>query len=203
MKLLKFLFIAAVAIVACFLGSGHGDFRGTADVQQRAKSAFGNLADRFRSIVAGERAGQAGQPQISDEMPRLVSPGPLGNRNVVDLAKVDHDKAPAVARAFMESIKLGDASTAGELLTFAAKHALAGEGLQPVGKGDPAAFFHIGATEYGEGNQTAHVACTWTDAGSLSIVLRREVPGWRVAGIVHQNGQGDVYSFESPKSMVR
>lgn len=202
MKLLKFLFIAAVAIVACFLGSGHGDFRGTTDVQKRAKSAFGNLAARFRSVAAGDRASQTDQPRFSDEMPRLVSPRPLGNRNV-DLAKVDHDEAPAVARAFMESIKLGDASTAGELLTFAAKHALAGEGLKPVGNGDPSAFFHIGATEYGERNQTAHVACTWTDAGSLSIVLRREVPGWRVAGIVHQNGQGDVYSFESPRSMVR
>ena len=202
MKLLKFLFIAAIAILACFFGSRHGDFRGTADVQQRAKSTFGSLTAKFRSIIASHRSSQAGHRQFSDEMPRLVSPGPLANRNV-DLAKVDHDEAPAVARAFMQAIKLGDASTAGELLTFAAKHALAGEGLQPVGNGDPAAFFHIGATEYGEGNQTAHVECTWTDAGPLSIVLRREVPGWRVAGIVHENGQKDVYSFESPGTMIR
>lgn len=201
MKFFKGLSITAVAIVACFFGSGHGDFRGAADVKQHALSLLTSLTSKARSIAAVSR-NDANQPEFNSEMPRLVSPG--GNASKpVDLATIDHDEAPAVARAFMEAIKSGDSNAAGELLTFAAKHAMAGEGLVPVADGAPAAFFHIGATEYGNENLTAHVECSWTHAGAFSVVLRREVPGWRVAGLVHQNGQKDVYSFESPNALIR
>ena len=202
MKFLKGLSIIAVAIVACLFGSGHGDVRGLSNLVQRAKSAFSSLTSKASSSAAGVEYASATPAEFNSEMPRLVAPGNNAS-GTVDLASLDHDDAPAVARAFMEAIKFGDAKAAGELLTFAAKHAMAGEGLVPVAEGAPAAFFHIGATEYGNGNRTAHVECSWTEAGAFSIVLRQEVPGWRVAGLVHQNGQKDVYSFESPKAMIR
>ena len=202
MKLFKGMLIVAIAIVACFFGSGHGDFQGAAGFRQRAKSLFSNLTARTHSIFAGDESVLTDESQFSGEMPRLVTSG-SNDLQTVDLSRVDHGDAPAVARAFMQAIKVGDADSAGELLTFAAKHAMAGEGLKPVAQATPAAFFHIGATEYGDENLTAHVECSWTDAGEISIVLRREVPGWRIAGIVHENGPKDVYSFESPKSLLR
>ena len=72
---------------------------------------------------------------------------------------------------------------------------------------------YVGQVEFPDQAETAHVWCTWCDrqtnsrqAVRLVLITRKELPGWRVAGLVFlddQGGFGDIVDFEAPPRLAR
>ena len=120
-------------------------------------------------------------------------------------AQVATDTPQTAAESFLDAIRFGDQGLAHSLLTSAAQVAVEQRNRAIGFPGSPAAVHHVGSVEFPEDN-VAHVWCTWCDASTnhqhaarLVLIQRHELPGWRVAGLVFldANGDfGDIVNFE-------
>jgi len=125
-----------------------------------------------------------------------------------------NESPDGVVNAFLAALRDGDESLAESLLTAKAREETAKQGLAVHPPGTPSASFQLGETDYVTSDKRgAHVSCTWTeqdgqdDAISYEIVwaLRRQVEGWRIAGMATQVTEGGppvFLNFEDPLEMI-
>ena len=81
--------------------------------------------------------------------------------------------------------------------------------------GSPTAKFAVGKVEYVTPQKDgAHVVCSWSDVDAegqtrtdqIIWVLRKEIEGWRIAGMVMRVYADEpplIYNFEDPEDMLR
>jgi hypothetical protein len=123
-----------------------------------------------------------------------------------------------VVKAFLVAVREGDNRTTASLLTDRARIETAKHDLVVEPPGTPSAQFVIGDVQYiGENKQgahvNAHVNTVWTESqeGGTTVTydvvwaLRRQVEGWRVAGIATEiiEGAAPIFlNFEDPGDML-
>jgi hypothetical protein len=118
----------------------------------------------------------------------------------------DTDTPRTAAAAFLDAIRFGDEGIARSLLTSAAQLAVQQQQRSIGFPGSPAAVHYVGQVEFPDADDVAHVWCTWCDQSTgtqqparMVLIERKELPGWRIAGLVFldANGDfGDVVNFE-------
>lgn len=110
-------------------------------------------------------------------------------------------------RRFLTALKVGDSTTAQQLLSRRARTETKRCGLTLAPPGDADAQFTIGvARSVGKGR--IHLGSTWTDNSGLCQItwlLRREVEEWRIMGMRTRLESGMTVSldFENPKEMMK
>ena len=125
------------------------------------------------------------------------------------------DAAPdQVVSVFLSALRNGDKPTTANLLTTRAREETAKHGWAVDPKGSPNTKYQIHAAEIlPENPNGSHVTSVWTetyDDGTITYqivwVLRRETPGWRIAGMALElvPGQPPAFlNFEDPADMER
>jgi hypothetical protein len=107
--------------------------------------------------------------------------------------------AQAVTK-FLEALRAGDEQTAAALLTTKAREETAAHDMVVEPPGAPNATYSVGRVEHPEGNQdAAYVSCVWSEtfqngeqeSYEVVWVLRRESPGWRIAGMATQLAENE------------
>ena len=128
-----------------------------------------------------------------------------------------------VVTVFLNAIRSGDEATTGHLLTDKARQETAKAGYSVAPQSAPNTSYKVApAVILPDNPNGAHVTSTWTEAyqeqqadGSIATqthsydvvwVLRREQPGWRVAGMAIEIVPGEqpaFMNFEDPADMDR
>ena len=171
---------------------------GCADTEQQAQAALAWLRHRLA---------QSPPPAVSPPAPAQPTPPTEQPRQVAT------DTPHAAAGSFLDAIRYGDEQHARSLLTSAAQVTVREHNTSIRFPGSPAAVHHVGQVEFPEQADTAHIWCTWCDrqtnsrqAVQLVLIARQELPGWRIAGLVFldENGQfGDIVDFEAPPRLAQ
>jgi len=122
--------------------------------------------------------------------------------------------ADTVAR-FYEALRSGEAAAIAALLTDKARAETATAGLDIQSQGSSQLEYQLGEVDYiNESMDGAHVKSLWIDyspdgeklATEVIWVLRKQVEGWRVAGMATQVVEGQLpllFNFEDPQDMLR
>ncbi|MDX1943911.1 MAG: hypothetical protein SFU86_00780 [Pirellulaceae bacterium] len=119
-----------------------------------------------------------------------------------------------VVSVFLGALRSGDKPTTAHLLTTKAREETAKHGWAVDPKGSPNTKYEIHAAEILPDNPNgSHVTSVWTetfDDGTITYqivwVLRKETPGWRIAGMALElvPGQPPAFlNFEDPADMER
>ena len=193
--------LACAFLLLPLTGCGNGDFGGAADFGSRVRAGIARLKMNVQKPGQGTETQFSSQQAATPEMPRLVQ-APVS----IDLTTINQLDAASVAHAFLAAVKGGDSNTTASLLTSSAKAALASAELVPDARGDGSAYFHVGTVQFAEfveGETSAHVDCSWTGAPPLTMVLRQESEGWRVAGFVQHGVREGIFSFESSQTLPK
>jgi hypothetical protein len=138
-----------------------------------------------------------------------VSGGPAGKVNIAANAGPD-----VVVDTFLNATKKGDEATATALLTTKAREETTKEGLVLDPPGTPTMKYKIAKVDYiDEKKDGAYVNSIWTDTDgskedSMEIVwvLRKQLDGWRIAGMAAQltSEEPPVFlNFEDPVDVLR
>jgi len=136
-------------------------------------------------------------------------------------ARNDDAEGPAEAVfAFLEAVRTGDDASANEMLTQLAREKTSELDMVVAPPGSETASFEVGEVEMvppdepDVDEETAHVACTWTDiddegephADEIIWALRHEPEGWRIAGMatkIFEDQPPLLLNFEDPEDMQR
>lgn len=191
----------ALSSIACATGCNSEFVAGVVD---RLPS---QLVGRVQSVSQQEDVNDLDSPLIS--MPRLLS----SPTDLVDapLQAVEHADPQSVANGFLSAIRIGDHLATQNLLTGSSQAALKQQGLQPLTPGKLTAFFHVGTVEYLDDQTSAYVQCVWSaeqsrdrrEGQEMTLVLRHETEGWRVAGLVSHDATSPViFDFEQPQDLT-
>jgi hypothetical protein len=133
-----------------------------------------------------------------------------------------NDRTDAVAKAegpaaavaeFLEAVRTGNDEVASQMLSAVARQKTAALNRSVTPPASDTAKFSVGKVDY-VGNDGARVSCTWTDldpdgqpkTDEAIWVVRREVNGWRIAGVAAQVFPGEpplLLNFEDPEDMFR
>lgn len=113
---------------------------------------------------------------------------------------------------FLEAVRIGHDSKAGQMLTPLARQKIGELGLDVAPPGSEKASFRIGEVEM-IAEDAAHVDSTWSDeengkqqTDSILWVLRHEPEGWRIAGMATKIFEEELpllLDFEDPEDMLR
>ncbi len=114
---------------------------------------------------------------------------------------------------FLEAVRVGNDSTASQMLTKLAREKTAEMQLVVAPPGSETAKFSVGEVEF-IGDAGAHVASTWTDivedgqphTDTIVWILRKEPEGWRIAGMgtkLFDDAPPLLLNFEDPEDMIR
>jgi hypothetical protein len=119
-------------------------------------------------------------------------------------------EAAEVVAQFLESVKKGDRDRVAGLLTDLAIESLDKAGIEVAPPGSPQATFELGETRYTDTDKdAAYVELAWTEPAEQGGVpvrsealfaLRKEPNGWRIAGMVLDNGPNqppEIIDFEN------
>ncbi|MFH1920446.1 MAG: hypothetical protein ABIP48_11240 [Planctomycetota bacterium] len=112
--------------------------------------------------------------------------GPDSKQSVSD----DTSEPATAVSVFLDALRCGDDVKILQMYTVRAREEAAQPGEHFAPRGSDTAQFQVGQVEY-VSEEGARVACTWTDLDQdgqphtvdLLWMVRREVPGWRVAGM--------------------
>jgi hypothetical protein len=118
-----------------------------------------------------------------------------------------------VVSAFLDALRTGSDEAAMKLLTAEARRKAIEANRSPAPPASETARFALGQVSY-VGEDGAQVECTWSDldeAGKLhsdhaTWVCRKEVEGWRVAGVAAVVFEGEpplLLNFEDPQEMQK
>ena len=164
---MKNLLIAAAVITWGLVGCGGGT--PTPSAQAPVDSSPGTTSTS--QVAASEQATQAAAP--------VVLP-------------VDVNSSPQeVVLAFLNGMRDGNSGTTAALLTRTAQEETVKHNWPVQPPGAPSATYQLGQAQYADASQTVvQVPCIWTEpdgeSGTVKFEvvwnLRREEPGWRVAG---------------------
>lgn len=120
-------------------------------------------------------------------------------------AEVPTDTPQQAAMSFLDAIRFGDEPLAQSLLTSAAQIAVQQQNRSIRFPGSPTAIHRVDQVEFPDPD-VAHVWCIWCDASRESrkaarmiLIQRQELAGWRVAGLVFLDDQGnfgEIVNFE-------
>jgi hypothetical protein len=115
--------------------------------------------------------------------------------------------------SFLNALQAGDKNAAAALLTTKAREQTAAHDMVVEPPGAPNATYKVGRTQQPADNpDAAYVSCVWSEkfkdgneeSYEVVWVLRRETPGWRVAGMATQLADSDqpvFLDFEDPAAM--
>ena len=158
-----------------------------------------------------------GAPTNVAEVPQAATPVKQPVLVAVDAS------ADQVVTVFLNAIRSGDEATTANLLTVKAREETAKAGYSVAPQSAPNTSYKVApATILPDNPNGAHVTSTWTETyqeqqadGSIATqthsydvvwVLRREQPGWRVAGMAIEIAPGEqpaFMNFEDPADMDR
>ncbi len=160
-------------------------------------------------IILGALAGLAGcgKPSAPASIASQESPGQPATQADAPTAETPQ----GAVTIFLSAVCAGNDAHAASMLTDLARQKTAEMDLEVAPPGSDTAEFRIGAIEL-VGEDAARVACTWSDLdedgrrGEEQIlwVLRREEPGWRIAGMAPTIFPGEpplLLNFEDPEEM--
>jgi hypothetical protein len=116
-------------------------------------------------------------------------------------------------RQFLEAIRTGNDEVANRMLSKVARQKTAALNRSVTPPASDTAKFTVGKVDM-IGDDGARVACTWTDldpdrqpkTDEAFWIVRREVDGWRIAGVAAQIFPGEkpvLLNFEDPDDMFR
>jgi hypothetical protein len=119
-----------------------------------------------------------------------------------------------VVSVFLSALRTGDEATTANLLTAKAREETARHGIEVAPQSAPNARYDVHPAEIlAENPHGAHVTSVWTetyDDGTVTYqivwVLRREQPGWRIAGMALElipDQPPAFLNFEDPVDMLR
>jgi len=185
------LMIAGIGVLGCNHSTATPEAGGdpSAEQVQSAESP---------SPVEATAVAQAGQPQVSPA--------------------AQHVKAsePSVAvKSFLSALQNEKGDVAFGLITARARDAMHAAGLSPQPVGSQSATYTVGRTEFVTPEKDgAYVSSIWSeplgsgqfDQYEIVWVLRKEVTGWRIAGMASEvlPGQPPLFlDFENPAEMQR
>ncbi len=114
---------------------------------------------------------------------------------------------------FLEAVRSGNDEKVAQMLTVAAREKTAKLNMVVAPPGNDTAEFTVGSVQY-LSHHGARVASTWSDLDENSNrktdevlwMLRREPPGWRIAGVATPVFEGEpplLLNFEDPEEMIR
>ncbi len=125
------------------------------------------------------------------------------------------------ARQFLEACRTGDGEKAEAMYTALARQKLAAEmpDVHPQPPASDTARFDVGEPQF-LAEDGARVPCTWTDLDNtdldnkegktrtdeLTVMIRKEPEGWRIAGLAFDVFVGEdpvLFDFENPKETVQ
>jgi hypothetical protein len=125
-------------------------------------------------------------------------------------SKNEAPEAAEIVAQFLESVKKGDRDRVAGLLTDLAIESLDKAGIEVAPPGSPQATFELGETRYTDTDKdAAYVELAWTEPAEQGGVpvrsealfaLRKEPEGWRIAGMVLDNGPNqppEIIDFEN------
>ncbi|MFN9592973.1 MAG: hypothetical protein ACK56G_09725 [Pirellulaceae bacterium] len=140
-------------------------------------------------------------------------PSSGGPSSQVAKANETNNEAPEAAEIvaqFLESVKKGDRDRVAGLLTDLAIESLDKAGIEVAPPGSPQATFELGETRYTDTDKdAAYVELAWTEPAEQGgtpvrsealFALRKEPKGWRIAGMVLDNGPNqppEIIDFEN------
>jgi hypothetical protein len=140
-------------------------------------------------------------------------PSSGGPSSQVAKAPETNNEAPEAAEIvaqFLESVKKGDRDRVAGLLTDLAIESLDKAGIEVAPPGSPQATFELGETRYTDTDKdAAYVELAWTEPAEQGgapvrsealFALRKEPKGWRIAGMVLDNGPNqppEIIDFEN------
>lgn len=142
----------------------------------------GSTGSRGDTSSASAEAPHAG-PQAQSGGQLL---GPDSKQSVSD----DTSEPAAAVSVFLDALRRGNDEKVLDMYTVRAREEAARPGEHFAPRGSDTAQFQVGQVEYLT-KEGARVACTWTDLDQdgqphtvdLLWTVRREAPGWRVAGM--------------------
>ncbi|HUY32719.1 MAG TPA: hypothetical protein VMV69_08040 [Pirellulales bacterium] len=146
--------------------------------------------------------------------------GPAGNKEASRASDGEAEGPAEAVFAFLEAVRTGDDAKANAMLTQLAREKTAELDMVVAPPGSETASFEVGEVELvppeqtGADEETAHVACTWTDidddgephADEIIWALRHEPEGWRIAGMatkIFEDQPPLLLNFEDPEDMQR
>ena len=151
----------------------------------------------------------AGQPQQAAAQAASTTAAPMK-----PAVQVPADAAPdQVVTIFLDALKTGDTATKASLLTAKALAETTKHEFEVNPQSAPNAQYEVHPAQFLEDNPNgAHVKSVWTESfedGQVTYevvwVLRRETPGWRIAGMAIElvpNQPPAFLNFEDPADMA-
>lgn len=143
------------------------------------------------------------------------SPSALTNNHSAGTIKLPANAGPdVVVSTFLDATRAGNEAAATDLLTSKAREETAKEGLTLDPPGTPSMQYKIAKVEFLEDNKdAAYVNSIWTesqgdiqDSFEVVWVLRRQLDGWRIAGMAASTVPEEppvFLNFEDPIDVVR
>ncbi len=146
-------------------------------------------------LTVGSICGCGGkEKKESSNVTSAAENAPAASQPSSDQVTVKSSTPQEAVTEFLDSLRSGNDKTAEALLTSKAREETAAHDMVVAPPGAPNATYSIGRVQHPDGqDDAAYVSCTWsekngTDEASYEVVwiLRKETPGWRIAGMATQ-----------------